>query len=224
MNIWYTSDLHFGHRKMVERGFRDFPSVPDMNEALVEGWNEVVGCGDTVWVLGDFALHPLLESLPWGQRLHGRKVLVPGNHDGCWIYGETRYRHRLRQQMLYTRLAGFDMIVDHPEPHRIAGERVALSHFPYTADHTSVARHMEHRPTDVGGWLLHGHLHEMWLQHDKQINVGVDAWGLRPVHIDTIAALIEEGPVDRAPVGPHHPWGIRSRGDCAAGVRDIVIV
>ena len=200
MDIWYTSDHHFGHRKLVERGYRDFASVPDMNNALVDHWNEVVGATDTVWVLGDFAMHPLVESLGWGRRLRGHKILVPGNHDGCWLYGESPRRHRLRQQMLYTRLAGFDAIVDHPEPHHIAGERVSISHFPYSADHTPEPRYLEYRPPDNGSWLLHGHLHEMWRQHDKQINVGVDAWDLRPVHIDTLAALINQGPTDRPPL------------------------
>lgn len=204
MEIWYTSDLHFGHRKLVERGYRDFPSVPDMNSALVEHWNDEVGINDTVWVLGDFAMHPLLESLPWGQRLNGHKILVPGNHDGCWLHSETRREHHLRQQMLYTRLADFDEIVDQPVPHRIAGESVGINHFPYSADHTPVPRYMEHRPVDTGGWLLHGHLHEMWLQYDRQINVGVDAWGLRPVHIDTITALIAAGPADRPPIDTTH--------------------
>jgi hypothetical protein len=35
-----------------------------MNRALVEGWNEVVGEGDTVWALGDFALGTIAETLP----------------------------------------------------------------------------------------------------------------------------------------------------------------
>ena len=202
MDRWYTSDTHFGHKNLVAKGHRGFPSLPEMHECLIAGWNERVRPNDEIWILGDFALRPFEESLTVGQALQGRKILVPGNHDGCWIPKLERYNpwKVLGIQSLYTHLANIRDIVDQPSSHNIAGEDVALSHFPYTADHTSVPRYMEHRPPDNGGWLLHGHVHDLWMQHDKQINVGVDAWCWRPVHVDEIAALIAEGPADRAPM------------------------
>ena len=203
MQRWYTADLHFGHVKLIERGFRPFDTVQEMNETLVDAWNSVVAARDEVWVLGDFAMRPFDESLAYGLRLQGRKVLIPGNHDRCFR-GRFDARHsvsdRIASQSMYTRGAGFDQIVDDPAPHRIAGTEIALSHFPYTADHTPQARCLDHRPADTGGWLLHGHLHEMWRQHDRQINVGVDAWGFAPVHIDEIARVVAEGPADREPL------------------------
>ena len=203
MERWYTADLHFGHAKLVERGYRAFDTVLEMNEALVNAWNSVVDASDEVWVLGDFAMRPFDESLGCGLRLAGRKILVPGNHDRCFtgrFSAKDAMSVRLARQAMYTRGAGFSRIVDDPEPHRVAGVEVGLSHFPYTADHTGEVRYVEHRPPDRGGWLLHGHLHEMWRQHDRQINVGVDAWALRPVHVDEIAAVIAAGPADRVPL------------------------
>ena len=203
MERWYTADLHFGHTKLVERGYRPFGSVEEMNETLIEAWNSVVADRDEVWVLGDFAMRPFDESLGCGLRLRGRKILVPGNHDRCF---KGRFNARdpmsthIARQAMYTRGAGFSQIVDEPAPHRIAGTEVALSHFPYTADHTDEVRCVEHRPADSGGWLLHGHLHEMWRQHERQINVGVDAWGLRPVNADEIAEVVSAGPADRDPL------------------------
>ena len=84
MERWYTADLHFGHTKLVERGYRPFGSVEEMNETLIETWNSVVADRDEVWVLGDFAMRPFDESLGCGLRLRGRKILVPGNHDRCF--------------------------------------------------------------------------------------------------------------------------------------------
>lgn len=194
MNRWYTSDTHFGHPKLLRCSYRSFGDITEMNESLLDRWNAVVAPYDEVWVLGDFAVPADDDNLAYGARLNGRKVLVPGNHDRCWLPKENRRRLALREQMRYRHIAGFDEIVDFPEPHKIAGQLVALSHFPFHADHTEPARFLDQRPIDNGGWLLHGHLHEMWRQNDKQINVGVDAWRLRPVHHDEIVEMIRSGP------------------------------
>ena len=200
MNRWYTSDLHFGHSKLREREYRMFDSMEDMHESLINGWNSVVHDDDEVWVLGDFACPATAENIAMGRFLRGRKILVPGNHDRCFIGDEQRPWKQIGIQALYTRAAEFAEIIDTPAPHRIAGQDVAISHFPYTADHTDRIRYPEYRLPDVGGWLVHGHLHEMWLQHDKQINVGVDAWAFSPVHYDQLAELIRQGPADRMPL------------------------
>ena len=204
MNRWYTSDSHFGHSKLLRGAYRSFDDVTAMDAALVDAWNSVVAPSDEVWVLGDFAVPATDDNLAWGKKLNGRKVLVPGNHDWCWLPKDNRLRLRFREQMRYRHIAGFDEIVDVPDPHLIGGELVALSHFPFTADHTDTARFLDQRPPDNGGWLLHGHIHEMWRQHDKQINVGADAWALRPVHTDEIAELIASGPNDRPPIASAH--------------------
>ena len=210
MNRWYTSDNHFGHNKLVDSGYRPFESVQQMNDAMIGAWNSLVDPEDEVWVLGDLAMRPHDLSLEAAAQLHGRKILVPGNHDECWRGKRENFLayKAIGRQALYTRLAGFAAIVDRPRPHMIAGEAVELSHFPYEADHTSKPRYPEHRPVDAGGWLLHGHIHDMWRQHDKQINVGVDAWAMRPVHVDEIAELIAAGPADRAPLPMREPAAV----------------
>ena len=194
MNRFYTADTHFGHTKLLRDSYRSFDDLTEMNETIADIWNEVVSPTDEVWVLGDFALPANDSNLGYGAKLNGRKILVPGNHDRCWLGKDKRPRLRLREQMRYRHIAGFCEIVDNPAAHVIAGERVSLSHFPFTADHTETPRFVELRPPDNGNWLIHGHLHEMWRQSDKQINVGVDAWRLRPVHVDEIADLIVAGP------------------------------
>jgi calcineurin-like phosphoesterase family protein len=70
-----------------------------------------------------------------------------------------------------------------------------LCHFPYEGDSQDRDRHLEHRPLDRGGWLLHGHVHDRWRQRGRMINVGVDVHGYRPVAEDAVAALMAGGPV-----------------------------
>ena len=58
-NIWVTSDTHYNHAAIL--GFidyqgqrvRDFASVEEMNECLLDSWNSVVKPGDLVYHLGD---------------------------------------------------------------------------------------------------------------------------------------------------------------------------
>ena len=37
--IWFTSDTHFFHDKIVEYSQRPFASVEEMNEELIARWN-----------------------------------------------------------------------------------------------------------------------------------------------------------------------------------------
>lgn len=39
--IWFTSDTHFFHDKVVEYSQRPFAGVEEMNEGLIARWNSV---------------------------------------------------------------------------------------------------------------------------------------------------------------------------------------
>src|SRR5271166_5248346 len=82
MAIWFTSDHHFGHKNIITYCNRPFDSVDEMNEALVVAWNNLVKLDDTVYYVGDFSLKPALME-QFAPRLHGKKILIAGNHDGC---------------------------------------------------------------------------------------------------------------------------------------------
>ena len=87
--------------------------------------------------------------------------------------------------------AGF-VIVDEPAPLEVAGTTFALNHFPYEWDERHGGKHAPHHPPDEGEWLLHGHVHDLWRQRGRQINVGLDAWG-RLLSEEDIAALVAGG-------------------------------
>jgi calcineurin-like phosphoesterase family protein len=78
MTTWFTSDTHFGHARIIELALRPFASVEEMDETMIERWNEIVAPGDTVHHLGDFAFADHNIYLP---RLKGHKHLIIGNHD-----------------------------------------------------------------------------------------------------------------------------------------------
>jgi calcineurin-like phosphoesterase family protein len=192
MKVWFTADLHLGHTNIIDYCNRPFADVDSMNRALLEGWNETVGADDDVWVLGDFALGRIADTLPMVAELTGRKILVAGNHDRCWAQhrGATTWTEKYVE-------AGFAEIHQGTVRLRVAKRSVKASHFPYQGDSQDNDRFSEVRPPDNGDWLLHGHVHDRWRQWGRMINVGVDAWEFRPVSEETLADLISNGPADR---------------------------
>lgn len=189
MTVWYSADLHLGHRNILTHvPSRPWSSVEEMDAGLVERWNEVVAPGDTVWVLGDVALHP--GNLGPVADLNGHKILVAGNHDDCWL---GHRRHGARNSLLVYAAAGFEQVI--PEGfvggHDLGGHAVNLSHLPYRGDHTDTERYTRFRPVDDGLPLLCGHVHDAWRVSDRQVNVGVDVWGWRPVAADTLVGLLD---------------------------------
>ncbi|MDP9073400.1 MAG: metallophosphoesterase family protein [Actinomycetota bacterium] len=189
MSVWFTSDLHLGHANIIGYSSRPFPDVESMNRALVDRWNDAVGPSDDVWVLGDFALGRMDVTLPLARLLHGRKRLVSGNHDRCWSGHGPRSAEWVGRYLA----AGFAEVRQGQVELDVAGTAVLGCHFPYVGDSHDRDRYVEARPTDLGQWLLHGHVHEKWRRRDRMINVGVDVWDYRPVRADTVAALIAAG-------------------------------
>lgn len=198
VTTWYTSDLHLGHGNILGYCARPFPHVDAMDDALVASWNAQVADGDEVWVLGDFCLGDVDAGLSRVAGLRGVKRLVVGNHDrpfggrpdaDAW---EARYL-----------AAGFASLHHGWVPHAPADAPelggVLLCHFPYTGDSRSTDRFADRRPPDDGGVLLHGHVHGRWRRRGRLVDVGVDAWGGRPVAASEVAALLA-GPPDAAPL------------------------
>ena len=191
---WYTSDHHFGHIRINELCNRPFSSVEDMNETMIANWNSRLEDDDEIWVIGDFAMGGYEKTLQsCVSRLRGRIVLVPGNHDRCWL--GMKFKDVTREEILedYRNIGGVAEIIDEPENHIIAGESVRINHFPYRIPKRAL-KYEPYRPVDDGSWLLHGHVHEKWRQRGKQINLSVDVWGFAPVSEDEIAEIITKTP------------------------------
>lgn len=180
--VWFTSDLHFGHRLVA--GHRGFDSVDEHDAAIVENWKRHVGPSDHVWVLGDIAVSSPTYALSVIADLPGEKHLISGNHDGC------HPMHRDAHKRIRSYLDIFAS-VSPAARRRIEGSEVLLSHFPYGRDRGEV-RYTQWRLRDEGRWLLHGHTHGPEKRTGREIHVGLDAWNLKPVNLGTIADLIRE--------------------------------
>lgn len=86
--VYFTSDLHLGHRGIIEMQQRPFSNVEEMNRCLLEHYNSVVQTNDTVYLLGDLCHHlPVPQANEWIRRMKGKKILVRGNHDKIYDEG-----------------------------------------------------------------------------------------------------------------------------------------
>lgn len=179
---FYTADTHFHHDFVA--GTRGFDAAEAHDEELIENFNRALHKNDHLWILGDVFMGSVTEGLKTVARLNGVKHLVLGNHDAA------HPMHRKSHTQLKRFYEVFDSVHLH-EQHRIAGQKVNLSHFPYSGDHKPADRHKQWRLRDEGLPLLHGHVHAEWQFRGHQANVGIDQAKF-PVHVDAIADWLGE--------------------------------
>lgn len=186
--VW--SDQHFGHANVIRYSERPFADADEMDAALIANHNARVWPRATVLYVGDVSFHSVERTAAILSQLHGRKLLVRGNHD--------------RSASVMARL-GFELVAD-ALTLTIAGRLVRVSHLPYCGmDSREIATRSEGDQRRAGGlpvwerrgadeWLLHGHTHSRKRRDGQAIHVGVDAWGYGPVSVAAIAALMEATP------------------------------
>lgn len=77
-NLFFISDLHMGHEKLI-KNLRGFSSVEEHDNLIIENWNRRVNKRDVVWVLGDLTMEN--NNYDFLDKLNGIKFVVLGNHD-----------------------------------------------------------------------------------------------------------------------------------------------
>lgn len=99
--LWGISDLHLSGAH-PDRRDRFAGRWQDHQARLEAAWRESVGPDDLVLVPGDVSMarnhRDVQPDLAWLDRLPGRKVLSPGNHDRWWNHVD-RIRPMLRRSM-----------------------------------------------------------------------------------------------------------------------------
>lgn len=167
-NIFYTSDLHFGHYNIIKYENRPFNSIESMTEGLIQNWNSKLTKNDIVYILGDFAFQNRVNSIEDIQnillRLNGEKHLIIGNHDN-WV-NKKQFNPRLFESINY-----YLEIKD-------KSRDVILCHYPIE----------NWNGMTYGSIHLHGHLHSnpTTLNRKNRFNVGTDNWNYFPVTLDEI--------------------------------------
>ena len=187
----FWSDPHFGHAKVIEYDERPFITVEEMNEALIENYNAVVGPNDTCLWGGDcffYREEDMHRARMIMNRLNGRKLLVLGNHD--------------RNPAVMFDL-GFTMVA-HETFLKMGHRNVRVKHYPYFREpkkdevirdrhgremgDRQLKRARSNAPPRVPGEvLIHGHTHSKKRRNENMIHIGVTAWDYRPATFDEVA-------------------------------------
>lgn len=74
--IYFISDTHFCHSNIIKYCDRPFKDVKEMNETIINNWNNIVTNEDIVYHLGDFCLSTDDEIKNIFNRLNGTIILI----------------------------------------------------------------------------------------------------------------------------------------------------
>lgn len=118
-NVYFTSDIHLGHRGVLDFDNRPWDNLEDMNEGLIKRWNDKVGKGDRVYILGDLCWLSGEKAKALVGRLNGNLYLIRGNHDRISKAG---YRE------LFVSIKDYDTL--HVKLMDGTNRRVVMCHYP----------------------------------------------------------------------------------------------
>ena len=158
-------------------------TVEEMDNALIQNWNSVVGENDIVFHLGDFAFAPNWRWKELLGKLNGHIYLIMGNHDESRWPGDKVMElfERVENQMLL----------------KIDDYKVYLNHFPFLCYAGT------YRNPKIASMQLFGHVH----MHDNsvgkdderlqclfpyQYDVGVDNNNFTPVSFEKTKEIITD--------------------------------
>ncbi|MCX4313654.1 MAG: metallophosphoesterase family protein [Clostridia bacterium] len=183
---YFISDTHFGHKNCISLNSRPFDSLENMDNTMIERWNDRVKGGDTVYILGDL-IHKSSEPEKYLKKLKGNKILIVGNHDEHWLRSlgfveRTKYGAQYGGYHKY-----FAYITEFTEL-SLHGTTVTMCHFPLVEWRAS-----RKYGSKKLGFLIHGHIHnnrsEKYMSvftAPHALNASADINGLMPVTYDEL--------------------------------------
>lgn len=162
--VFFTSDHHFNHRKIIEIVGRNFHTLEEMHEYMIEMWNKEVRKDSIVYHLGDFGFAQGIDDIEdIFNRLNGKIKLIKGNHD---------------TKKMITRCS-FDEVFVQPT---IFNDELILSHKPPTF-----------MPSELNKRYLYGHDHSSHRKTmtSAAACLCVERWGYKPVSYEMLIDLFE---------------------------------
>jgi len=201
--VFITSDTHYAHKNIC-RGVtdwrtqdgeipvgstRDFETIEQMNDRLVNAINNVVGQDDTLIMLGDVSFGGFENIGIFLDRLICKNIhLILGNHD---THIENN-RENIQSRFLS---------VQHYLEVNINDKNFVLCHYPLQS----------WNGLNKGVIHLHGHVHlpaNRKFGNGKRMDVGVDGNDMVPYSIDAIIRVMNKIPVGSDMSGDHHLDGL----------------
>ena len=175
---YFISDLHLGHKNAVALNFRPFESWEEMDETLINNWNNRVKSDDVVYILGDLVWQSC-DPEKYLQQLSGRKILITGNHDEKWLNRGDYSNY-------------FELVTPYLET-KIDGLTVTLCHYPMVE--WKASRKIGSKKL---GYHIHGHIHNGWKDFYRglflaphALNAGADILNFTPATFEELVKFNE---------------------------------
>lgn len=185
--LYLTSDTHFFHKNIYgPEGFvptrTHFSTVEEMNDTIIENWNNKITQHDTVIHAGDVSLHARPQILfDLLRKLNGNIEIVLGNHDSM----SKQMKYLINNNYSYNGKPKFTI-------HEV-GKRIKFNKKVY---------YVTHYPLQLGDKrsLIRnfcGHIHELPTNAPNQLNIGIDSPEIgdrpfgEPIRFEEAVDLIE---------------------------------
>ena len=198
--VWITSDTHFGHKNIC-RGVtawrlpdgsvpisqtRDFDTIGEMNEMIVNNINSVVGQDDVLIHLGDWSFGGFENIKIFRDRIVCKEIhLILGNHD------EHIEKNRDGVQELFTS-------VNHYTKLMYKFDTLVLMHYPIDSWDGLNKGHIH----------LHGHCHlpqQKVFGKGRRMDVGIDGnMFFMPYELDNVIKIVKMREIRSNMDGDHH--------------------
>lgn len=187
-SIYICSDTHFGHKNICKGvtewdlsnrttpdgntlGVRDFNTIEDMNQAIVDNINNLVPKDATLFHLGDWSFGGKHNIEIFRNMLNVETIhLITGNHDEHIQKGHYDHLFTTRQKYLELEVGSLHFV---------------LFHFP-VASWNNIRR---------GSYHLHGHQHwqgDKRFGNGKKMDVGVDGNDMKPYKLTEVVDLLKD--------------------------------
>ena len=157
---YYTSDLHLGHTKLIECGFRKFTTLEQVDKFIIDMINYRCNKNDNLYILGDLSMsHKYEEIKETLSQINCNIFVIQGNHDSPKILNKLKEENIICNWWAFKTIEDKDCIID--------GKPlvVALHHHPVVDYHSS-------RRADC---CFHGHSHGLNRRTFPDLHdVGVD--------------------------------------------------
>jgi len=163
MKILFTSDTFFGRELAAKQ--RGFVDTEEMNETLINNWNNKVSKDDLVFHLGNFGWDPI-SSESAAIFLNGKIKFIGGSYDSYLseLSLVRSGRHELLPPICY-----------------LNKKNIALSHWPM----------LDWEAKQENSMHLHGGEVPSLLDDGVRFNISCDKWNLAPIDLDTLKDIIK---------------------------------
>lgn len=163
--LFFTSDLHLGHKNIIQYCNRPYETTDEMDSNIIDVWNNTVSQTSIVVFGGDFSLSLSKSSLI--NELNGQIYMVRGNHDNS------------KHIKIYA--GKCEKIVDILRV--IVGKQlIVVTHYPMIVWENS----------HYGSWHLHGHCHGSLkkIDNNPRLDIGWDVWNM-PLSYERVRQLLQ---------------------------------